>query len=477
MKKIFSSLLLTIILLILTGSLSASAADFTDSPIETIENPTVIPNANTPKDIYEPDGSIYKLCFDQNSNYYYSLYQASLSGQPIDIYQVKSEINGIPVKSIKYSNATEELVLTNNIQRLESECFMESGPRKLNIPDSVTYIGDSAFWLSNIQNLSIGNGIKALTSALFDDCRRLTEVTIRDGVREIKTNAFIGCCNIKKITLPPSIENIERNAFGILLDSPVIYGYTNSYAHHWALGMGYEFHSIGTVTPIPDDLPLLSKPTITGNRIELSVENAAALPWDWYSYELTAVLPWYDEDTDITYSSMKYRFIQNSASQTTAAFKYLPAARYYIRCRGYKKGTSGTTYSPWSLPRLTHVTEKLTTPPTYQKTKITQASNGTRTVTITLKNPHNFRFDCVLGTTQTNSPLYIQTTLSNTLRENISDYKPANYVHVLKARTGTTVTFKNVKPGTYYFGAHSFTYVNGLKNFSTWSVPKKIVIR
>lgn len=59
--------------------------------------------------------------------------------------------------------------------------------------------------------------------------------------------------------------------------------------------------------------------------------------------------------------------------------------------------------------------------------------------------------------------------------------RPENYIKVVKNQSGKTITFTNVKNGTYYLGVHAYNrdYYNGKvsdKRFGRWSYPRKVVV-
>ena len=62
----------------------------------------------------------------------------------------------------------------------------------INIPDSVTTIGNHAFY----------------------NCKSLTSINISNGVMSIGDNAFEGCVSLKSINIPDSITSIGDYAFG-----------------------------------------------------------------------------------------------------------------------------------------------------------------------------------------------------------------------------------------------------------------------
>ena len=62
------------------------------------------------------------------------------------------------------------------------------------IPDSVTSIGDYAFYnCTGLTSVTIGAGVTSIGESAFEDCTGLTSVTIGEGVTSIGSYAFRGC--------------------------------------------------------------------------------------------------------------------------------------------------------------------------------------------------------------------------------------------------------------------------------------------
>ncbi len=82
------------------------------------------------------------------------------------------------------------------------------------IPDSVTSIGGSAFEnCSNLTNVIIGNGVMSIYDFTFFGCDRLTSVTIGNSVTSIDLGAFYDCNGLTNISIPDSVTRIGKCAF------------------------------------------------------------------------------------------------------------------------------------------------------------------------------------------------------------------------------------------------------------------------
>ncbi len=84
----------------------------------------------------------------------------------------------------------------------------------ITIPDSVTGIGDYAFYdCSSLTNVTIPNRVTSIGDYAFYDCSSLMSVTIGNSVTSIGNNAFFGCSSLTSITIPDSVTSIGNNAF------------------------------------------------------------------------------------------------------------------------------------------------------------------------------------------------------------------------------------------------------------------------
>lgn len=79
--------------------------------------------------------------------------------------------------------------------------------RKLIIPESVTDIGDYAFYLcSSLTGINIPDGVTGIGRAVFTGCKSLAEIDIPYGITSIGDYAFSGCASLENITYEGSME-------------------------------------------------------------------------------------------------------------------------------------------------------------------------------------------------------------------------------------------------------------------------------
>lgn len=172
---------------------------------------------------------------------------------------IENGVTSISNSAFRDCTRLTSVTIPNSVTSIGGSAFYCcTGLTSVTIPNSVTGIGSDAFsGCTGITSVTIGNGVKWIAYDAFRYCVNLSNVTLGNNVENIYSEAFFGCTSLKEITIPSSVRSIDDYAFGYVygegeytkLDDLTIKGYTNSAAHKYAVKNGFNFVSMGTVSP------------------------------------------------------------------------------------------------------------------------------------------------------------------------------------------------------------------------------------
>ena len=133
-------------------------------------------------------------------------------------YVAGAEENTCVVAGIGTAVATDIIIPDvyqgKKVVGIKDKAFRGSNIRSVEIPDSVTSIGDGAFYeCRSLTSITIGSNVTSIGNEAFYNCRSLTSITIPNSVTSIGNYAFSYCSSLTSITLPNSVTSIGDGAF------------------------------------------------------------------------------------------------------------------------------------------------------------------------------------------------------------------------------------------------------------------------
>jgi len=229
MKKVFSILLVLsmVFALVPAGFVTASAAGSDFTYYVTASGVTIMQYVGSSKEVIIPN---------------------FLGGHPVTAitgytYYIYPSVTGIQEEI--YAGAFQDTAVTsvtipNGVTELGNYVFSGcNGLAVINIPDSVTNIGDCAFlntaWFNNQPDglvyagktalqykgtmpsnttLTVNAGTRSLHSSVFNECKNLSNIILPDSLISIGGWAFYGCTGLTDIDIPDNVSSIGPLAFG-----------------------------------------------------------------------------------------------------------------------------------------------------------------------------------------------------------------------------------------------------------------------
>ena len=107
-----------------------------------------------------------------------------------------------------------DLVIPDSVTSIGDYAFYNCNSlTSVTIPDSVTRIGYGVFeYCYSLTSITIGDSVTSIGGYAFEYCRSLTSITIGNSVKSIGICAFYNCSSLTSVTIPDSVTSIDNSA-------------------------------------------------------------------------------------------------------------------------------------------------------------------------------------------------------------------------------------------------------------------------
>ena len=139
----------------------------------------------------------------------------SFRNQKIESYIIPDSVTKIGDYAFFRCSSLSDIVIPDSVTDI-GKCAFESCSylSSVVIPDSVTDIGDYAFaGCNSLSNIVIPDSVTDIGQGAFSDCSSLSDIVIPDSVTDIGECAFSDCSSLSKIVIPNSVTDIGDFAF------------------------------------------------------------------------------------------------------------------------------------------------------------------------------------------------------------------------------------------------------------------------
>ena len=129
--------------------------------------------------------------------------------------EIPDTVTSIGERSFADCTKLEKIIFSEKIETINGRAFLGcSSLKSVSLPDSITSMDTEIFsGCTSLSSVKLPNKCVNITSSTFEGCTSLTEITLPDTVTTIQDHAFKNCTALKTINWSKSITDIQSYAF------------------------------------------------------------------------------------------------------------------------------------------------------------------------------------------------------------------------------------------------------------------------
>lgn len=128
--------------------------------------------------------------------------------------KLSASLKTIPYRAFSGCVMLTNLELFEGLQSIGAEAFYQSGLQSFNAPNTLTEIGDRAFFeCKQLKSFMAGEKLRTLGEEAFYFCSALSTVDLSSDLEGIPQKSFYNCLNLQKLDIPDTVTFIGNEAF------------------------------------------------------------------------------------------------------------------------------------------------------------------------------------------------------------------------------------------------------------------------
>ena len=124
-----------------------------------------------------------------------------------------TSINDDAFNAYTSENDIKTLVLPNTLTSVQDRTFADYNIENLTLGTGIKTIGAFAFMNSDPETLTLPNSLTSIGEQAFGNAKKIRQLIIPNSVTYIGVKAFIGAANLTELVIPNNVTEIAQNAF------------------------------------------------------------------------------------------------------------------------------------------------------------------------------------------------------------------------------------------------------------------------